>query len=213
MQQSQELVRQAPQRLAHTTTVGVRIQGELVRKSIHLLVALVPTLASVNLPGTLTLLAIGTLFYAFSEAARLSGVIVPVVTDITLFASRERDRFGFVLGPVTLAIGAMLSLLLYPLPAASLAIYALAFGDGFASLIGTMVRGPRIPFLRGKTVSGSTACFIAVFFVTLRVTGRVGDSLIVALAATVLEAIPVGNFDNIFIPFGVGILAARLPLL
>jgi dolichol kinase len=213
MQQSQELVRQAPQRLAHSTTVVARVQGELVRKSIHLLVALVPTLASVNLPGTLTLLVVGTLFYAFSEAARLSGVVVPVVTDLTLLASREGDRYGFVLGPITLAIGAMLSLLLYPLPAASLAIYALAFGDGFASLIGTMVRGPRLPFLRGKTLSGSAACFVAVFAVTLRITGRVGDSVIVAVVATVLEAIPVGNFDNIIIPFGVGLLAARLPLL
>ncbi|HEY9595131.1 MAG TPA: phosphatidate cytidylyltransferase [Spirochaetia bacterium] len=213
MQESQELVRQAGHGLSDTTRAGARIQGELVRKSIHLLVAFVPTLASVNLSGTLTLLAVGTLFYAFSEASRLSGVTIPVVTDITLLASRERDRHGFVLGPITLAIGTMLSLLLYPLPAASLAIYALAFGDGFASLVGTLVRGPRIPFLRSKTVSGSLACFVAVFLITFRVTGNVTSAFIVAGSATILEAIPFGNFDNIVIPVGVGLVAVRLALL
>ncbi len=111
---------------------------------------------------------------------------------------------------MTLGIGALLSLLLYPLPAASLAIYALAFGDGFASLVGTMVRGPRIPLSRGKTLAGSMACFLAVFIVTLGVTSSPRDSLILAASATVLEAFPAGNFDNVLLPFGVGLIAVQL---
>jgi len=212
MQDSQELVREATTGRFDSTQAVARIQGELVRKSIHLLVAFVPTLASVNLSGTLVLLAVGTLFYAFSEASRLSGVTIPLVTDITLLASRERDRRGFVLGPVTLAIGTMLALLLYPLPAATLAIYALAFGDGFASLVGTLLRGPKLPLLRSKTVSGSLACFVAVFLIALRVTGRMTSALVVAATATILEAIPFGNFDNVVIPVGVGLVAVRLAL-
>ena len=104
----------------------------------------------------------------------------------------------------------MLSLLLYPLPSASIAILALAFGDGFASLVGTLLRGPKIPLLRTKTVAGSLACFTAVFLVTLRITMKPVDALVVAGAATVLEAIPAGNFDNIIIPFGVGLVATQL---
>ena len=105
---------------------------------------------------------------------------IPLVSELTLIASREKDRNGFVLGPVTLGLGAMLSLLLYPLPAASLAIYALAFGDGIASLAGTIVRGPRIPLFGGKTISGSLACFVAVFVVTLGVTQRPVEAFILA---------------------------------
>jgi dolichol kinase len=157
-------------------------------------------------------LAAGTLFYAFAESSRLKGFPIPLVSELTLIASREKDRHGFVLGPVTLGLGAMLSLLLYPLPAASLAVYALAFGDGIASLAGNMVQGPRIPLLGGKTVSGSLACFSAVFIVTLSVTQRPADALILAAAGAVLEAIPAGNFDNIILPVGVGLIAARLPI-
>ena len=189
-----------------------RFQGEIVRKSLHFLIALVPLLASVNLPATLGLLAAGTLFYAFAESSRLRGVPIPLVSELTLLASREKDRRGFVLGPVTLGLGAMLALILYPLPAASLAIYALAFGDGIASLAGTMLRGPRIPFVSGKTLSGSLACFAAVFAVTLGVTQRPLDALVIGAASALLEAIPAGNFDNIVLPVGVGLLAARLPL-
>jgi phytol kinase len=211
MQQTEELVQQAKIERLHPTAAAPSFQGEVVRKSLHLMIAFVPLLASINVSATLALLAAGTLFYAFSEASRLRGVPVPVVSDLTLIASREKDRHGFVLGPITLSIGAMLSLLLYPLPAAALAIYALAFGDGFASLVGTLIRGPRIPFTRGKTFSGSIACFAAVFIVALNVTNRPVNALLIATTATVLEAVPAGNFDNIIIPIGVGIIANVLP--
>jgi phytol kinase len=210
MQQSQYNVQQISVEHSYATTTVDRIQTEFVRKSLHLLIALVPMLAAVNLMATLALVAAGTIFYAFAELSRLSGIPVPVVSDITLLASRARDRHGFVLGPVTLGIGAMLSLVLYPSPAAAIAIYALAFGDGFASLVGTVVRGPKLPFLRGKTWSGSLACFAAVFVAALCVTARPVDALVIAACAAVLEAVPTGNFDNIILPFGVGMIAAQV---
>jgi len=170
----------------------------------------VPLLASVSLPGTLFLVAFGTLFYTFAEVSRRQGKPVFVVSDLTLIASREGEKGRFVLGPVTLGLGAMLSLILYPEPAASIAVLALAFGDGIASLAGKVLRGPVIPLTRGKTLSGTLACFAAVFLITLRVSGRPIPSLIIAGAAAVLEAIPAGNFDNLIVPLGVGFLADRL---
>ena len=187
-----------------------RFQGEIVRKSLHLLIALVPLLASVSVPVTLSLLAAGTLFYTFAEASRRRGNPVFVVSDITLIASREMDRGRFVLGPITLGLGAMLALILYPEPAASIAIFALAFGDGFASLVGKLARGPKIPGLRGKTFSGSLACLASVFLMTLRLTGKPVESIIIASTATIMEAIPTGDFDNLLVPFGVGLIATQI---
>jgi phytol kinase len=212
MKQAQQIVSPLGNEPVSFSGLLYKFRGEIVRKSLHFLIALVPLLASVNLPATVILLAAGTLFYAFAENARLRGFPIPLVTELTLIASREQDRHGFVLGPVTLGLGALMSLLLYPLPAASLAIYALAFGDGIASLAGTMVRGPRIPLFGSKTISGSLACFAAVFYVTLRVTGRPAEALILAVAGAFLEAIPAGNFDNIVLPVGVGLIASRLPV-
>jgi phytol kinase len=210
MQQSPNAIIQTATEGFKSTAVAARFQGEFIRKSLHLLIALVPFFAAVNLTGTLVLLAIGTVFYAFAEASRRQGNPVLMVSDLTLIASRQKDRGGFVLGPVTLGLGAMLSLILYPEPAASLAIFALAFGDSFASLVGTIVKGPKVPFLGGKTFAGSFACLVAVFFITFGLTRQLLPSLAVAIGAMILEAIPAGNFDNIIIPVGVGMLATRL---
>ena len=105
----------------------------------------------------MALLAFGTVFYVFAEKARLAGRTILIISDLTIIASRERDRGRFVLGPVTLGVGALLALLLYPSTAAALAIYALAFGDGLASLAGKLLPSPRIPLTRGKTLAGSLA--------------------------------------------------------
>lgn len=187
-----------------------RFRGEMVRKSLHFLIALVPLLAAYSLTGTLFLLAFGTLFYAVAETSRRRGRPVFVVSDLTLIASRSGEKGKFVLGPITLGLGAMLALILYPEPAASIAIFALAFGDGIASLAGKVLRGPAIPFTRGKTLSGTLACFVVVFIVTLKLTSRPVESLAIAAATAILEAIPAGNFDNMVVPFGVGLLATEL---
>ncbi len=187
-----------------------RLPGELVRKSIHLLIALVPPIASWNLPFAMSLLAAGTLIYSFAETLRQSGRPIFIISDITQVACRARDRGRFVLGPVTLGLGAMLALSLYPNPAATIAIYALAFGDGFASLAGKTFGGPALPFIKGKTVTGSLACFVAVFIATLRITADPMRSLFIAVVATVLEALPLGNFDNLAIPVGVGLAATQI---
>jgi phytol kinase len=186
------------------------IPGELVRKSLHLLIALVPPLASVNLAFTISLIAVGTLFYAFAEASRNLGRQIFIISDITLIASRERDKGRFVLGPVTLGLGALLALMLYPMPAATIAIYALAFGDGLASLAGKMIVSSALPGFKGKTISGSLACFLAVFLVTLIATSQPPQALGIAVIATIIEAMPLGNYDNLAIPMAVGLAATRM---
>jgi phytol kinase len=186
------------------------MRGEIVRKGLHLLIALVPTLAALSVPFTLALLAFGTLFYALAETSRRNGHPVIVVSRLTLVASRAADQNRFVLGPITLGLGAMISLMLYPEPAASIAIYALAFGDGFAGLVGRLVPGPRIPFVKGKSVMGSLACFSAVFVASCPLVHTPTEAALVAFTATALEAVPSGDFDNLLVPVGTGLVAAAL---
>ena len=106
-----------------------------------------------------------------------------------------------------MGIGALSALLLYPNPAATIAIYALAFGDGLSSLAGKLFGGMRIPFTGGKTTSGSLTCFLSVFVAGLFLTDQIIAVFIVALSATVLEAIPSKDLDNIIIPIGTGLIA------
>jgi dolichol kinase len=122
-------------------------------------------------------------------------------------AARVRDQGRFVLGPVTLGLGALLALLLYPSPAASIAIYALAFGDGFASLVGKIFGRIRPAFMLGKSVEGSAACFIAVLIAAYSVSRNIGLAVLAAITATIVEALPLEDYDNIAIPITVGFAA------
>lgn len=185
------------------------LKTEIIRKAIHFLIALCPLMAGVNKTATVILLMIGTLGYTLMECLRLSGVRIPVISSLTSMASRERDFGHFVMGPVTLGLGALLALLLYPSQAAAIAIYALAFGDGIASLIGRLFGKVRPAFLSGKSIEGSIACFAVVFISAYMVCGNTYIALVAAFTAMVTEALPLEDYDNLAIPVTVG-LAVQL---
>jgi dolichol kinase len=196
-----------------------QFKRELLRKGIHLLIAFTPALAGINRPLTIALLCAGSLFYLVCEHLRLKGRAIPLLSRITAFASRPREKGKIVLGPVTLALGAILALIIFPalpsLPsvpsseevnneAAHIAIYALAFGDGLSGLVGRPFGRLRPRFLRGKSVEGSAICFITVFISAWAITRRVPVSLGTALVTTIAEALPLRNLDNIVIPLAAG---------
>ena len=78
-----------------------------------------------------------------------------MISKITEIAARKRDENHFVLGPVTLVCGILLAALLLPLDCARVGIFALAFGDGLASLMGKLFGKITIPGAHGKTAAGS----------------------------------------------------------
>jgi phytol kinase len=196
-------------RRAQAAVVSEELRRELVRKSLHVLIAFVPSIATIaGVAPTLALLTAGVLFYSGAEYLRQQGGSIALVSALTVIASRPRDKGHFVLGPVTLGVGAMLALLLYPAPAAFIAIYALAFGDGIASLAGKVFGTVRI--VGSKSLEGSLACFIAVFAATAAVTHDLPASVMIAGTATTLELLPTNDMDNVILPIGTGLMATIL---
>ena len=183
------------------------ITTELFRKSIHMLVAFVPALASINIELTQFFLAAAVIIYSVCELMRLNGRQVLLISGITAAASRERDKGQLVLGPITLAVGAMLALMLYPLKAAEIAIYALAFGDSAASIVGKFFGRIVIPGFGKKTLEGALSCFSVVFIVTLVISRNVSGAFLIAAVTTLIELIPVKDLDNLLIPVGAGLAA------
>jgi dolichol kinase len=187
-----------------------RRRTELARKALHFLIGFVPVLAAYNRIFTLILVGGGILLYTAMELYRWRGGHIPLISDITAFASRRRDQGRFVLGPVTLGLGAFLALLVFPPLTAAIGIYALAFGDGTASLAGKFIGRIRPPFLFGKSLEGSIACFLGTLFSAYAVTvyyrgeGNWHLSLIAAGVATIAELLPFRDWDNVIIPLVVG---------
>ena len=176
------------------------ILKELFRKSIHICCSVVPWFLANYYWYTVYGLYIIVSMYYFCEIARLEGHPVPVVSLITETASRQRDECKFVLGPVTLVLGIVFAALVLPLSCAKIGIFALAFGDGLASLGGKLFGRIKIPHTGGKTLEGSLTCLCAVFISTDIVTGLGIVSLIVAFVAMLIEVFPLGDWDNMIIP-------------
>ena len=188
-----------------------RRRSELIRKSLHFLIALAPVLAELNRPFTLVLLASGTSAYVVMEYLRHRGLHIPLISSLTIAASRRRDMGRFVLGPVTLGIGAFLPLLLFPPPAAAIAVYALASGDGTASLAGKFFGRLRPSFLFGKSLEGSIACFLGALLSAYCAAAYYGNkswltAAIAAGTATAAELLPFKDWDNVIIPLAVGLV-------
>jgi len=188
-----------------TKDIG-ELKSEIIRKAIHFLIALAPSMAAINKTATVAFLLIGTLGYTLMEYLRLAGIKVPVISSITSMASRQRNFNRFEIGPITLGFGALLALLLYPSEAAAIAIYALAFGDGVASLAGKFFGKIRPVFFFGKSIEGSLACFIAVFISAYTISGSMYIAFIAAFTAMAVEALPLGDYDNLAIPVAVGLI-------
>jgi cytidylyltransferase family len=196
-------------KISQNATVNDLVK-ELVRKSIHISAALTVLLARFWYGLTLGLVAGGVVVYSICEVLRLQGVQVPLVSRVTQIASRQADEGKFVLGPVTLGIGILLSLMLFKTPASTVAIFALTFGDGLASLVGKIHGNRHFKLVTKKTFAGSAACFVAVFVSSYFTLHNFLSALILALLATVVEVLPLKNLDNIAIPLAVGFCASLL---
>ena len=186
------------------------ILKELFRKTIHLCSAFVPLFLKYFYYQTIILLLFALVFYTVSEVLRLKGKNIPLISKITEVAARKRDENKFVLGPVTLVIGIILASLFWEHDKAAMGIFALAFGDGFASLFGKLFGRVHIPFTQGKTACGSLTCFFAVYVSSFAVCRSCLVSLVIALTAMLAEVIPMKDFDNVVIPVLVGGLGTLL---
>jgi len=180
---------------------------EFFRKSIHICSAFVPLLLWWNEPVTLVLLLAAILIYSVCELLRLKGHKVPLVSKITETAARKRDENRFVLGPVTLCTGIFLTALIFPLQNATMGIFALAFGDGLASVGGTLFGKTKLPFTKGKTLEGSLTCWTAVFISLWIYSRNLPCALVLATSAMFLEMLPLFDFDNLLIPLATGVLS------
>lgn len=189
------------------------LRTEIIRKTIHMFIAFVPILSQFIGPIiTAGLLLAGILIYSIAETLRLRGKEVFLISRITRLSARAKDYGHFVLAPVTLGFGAILALAFYPEPAASVAIYALAFGDGLSSLFGKIFGTVKIPFTGGKSIEGSFTCLVAVFLSSFIVLQDSFSAILIALFATVLEALPSRDFDNILLPVGTGVFTVLVLL-
>jgi dolichol kinase len=189
---------------------------EIARKALHLLIAFLPFIvtATSRLAATV-LLSVGALYYIYSETIRLfyrgASPIPLMLTDwvrrMTLFSSRRQESLTFMIAPLTLALGGLLTILIFDGDAMYIGIYALAFGDTAAALIGNIFPVKQFSIIPGKSLGGGLACFVTVLTAAFIVSGRWDVGLSCAGAAALTELIPMKEYDNIAVPLVAGYAA------
>lgn len=130
-----------------------------------------------------------------------------------------RDARGFDTGIILYPVVVFLLVVIFRnrLEIAGLAWAILAFGDGFATLAGKLIRGPKLPWNRDKSWSGFVAFLLfgiaggqAVFSALQREPSFVPGWLIVTLACLVAgfaESLPLEVDDNLTVPLTASLTA------
>ncbi len=124
-------------------------------------------------------------------------------------SEEKQDR---VTGTTYLLLASLVVFLFFAKYVAITSLFFLAIGDFMAALVGRRYGGPEI---FGKTMAGSAACLVACLLIggLMSLTGELGLGVAVAgaVAATVVELLPIPVDDNLTIPIvsaGVMALAA-----
>ena len=190
--------------------ISYTLKKEFFRKTIHMLAAFIPFFYYFYQSIVMTSLLLITLLYFISEILRIKRIHIPLIFQITEIASRSKDRGKIMLGPITLSMGIFLSLTFFDYREAVIAIFAVAFGDGVATLFGKTIGGWKIPFTFGKTFSGTSGCFVVLFIVFLACGLNINQAVFLALSASIIEVFPTGDYDNLLIPVITGFIAEKL---
>lgn len=149
-------------------------------------------------------------------------IILIVAAEILRFRHPAINRgifryFGLILkekekrkisGTTLFLIASLLTIFLFQKAIAITALTFAVFGDAIAAISGTWFGRARI---KGKSLEGSLACFILCFLigaVLVNINLGINIKLVFfgALAATIMEILPIGIDDNLTMPIFAGLI-------
>ena len=181
-----------------------RWKKELFRKLIHISGIAIPFLTNlVNKNLIIYLLSLLIIFYLISETLRHHGLSTIIISKITKKAQRFTETRNIIFGPILLSLGIIFALILFNYKIYTPSILIVSISDTLSAIIGAKFGKHKAFKISSSSFEGSFAFFfsalaILVFFYPIHI------SLITAIVATIVELIPVYNFDNIAIPLVTG---------
>jgi phosphoserine phosphatase/dolichol kinase len=198
-----------PHLLPHHPSATRSWHHEIARKGLHMSAVAVPFLAAWSVPGVTVLLLALAAGYLVLEFWRVHGVHLPLVHRLTQLVLRRSESRRLATAPLTLAFGMLVSLWCLPLRVAQACILIAAVADSAASVIGA--RWGRIFWShnRLKSLEGSTA-FLVSTVVCASVYLPLRSAVPMAVIATLIESLPLEDWDNFLMPVGAGLIAATL---
>lgn len=186
-------------------------RGELARKALHLLVAILPIAYSRGASRELIvgLFGTGTVIALLMEGARWRSSAFRRVFSRWFGPILKAREHASTTGAAWLWPSCLAAVLLLSREAAVSAVWCATVGDPLAALAGSGYhtwRGSASG--TGKTFAGSAACFAASFVGIVALTRySLASAAIIALAATVFERLPLTVDDNVRVSAAAGVTA------
>jgi phytol kinase len=190
------------------------IESRLSRKLIHILTGPLFVLCWLLFPDVWYarwLAALVPLLFTFQFALIGLGVVKDEASVKAM--SRSGDRREILRGPLFYGIIFVIMTLVYwkPSPIGMTAVMLMCGGDGLADIMGRGIRSPKLPWNRDKSVAGSLGMFIGGWVLTAFIlyifvassvlagpfTAYLLPITIIAVAAMLVESLPVKDVDNI----------------
>jgi HAD superfamily phosphoserine phosphatase-like hydrolase len=161
---------------------------------------------NILLASVLLLVAV---LYTLSEVARVRGINIPILSEITWNAANKTELYEFATAPIYFALGITISLLIFPEPIRYVAITVITLGDGGAHIFGIKFGKTKLPFNKGKNIEGTVSGFILAFLGAMIFVDPF-RALIAAAVGMLVEGIPSPINDNFSIPLATGITLALI---
>ncbi len=193
-----------------------KISDEVIRKIIHILSAnwwliLIVFIEDplVAVAGPLAFLFINSLFIFYPKLGKPIG------------CPQKNRNFGLVYYPFSLIILILFSYLgTLDIYAATIGVFCMGYGDGLAAIVGKFWGKKKIPLpTGGKTYFGSffmcMVCFICSFVILSFMSDAsfsliIVSSILISVAAALVEVITPLGFDNISVPLLCALIAGGL---
>ena len=183
---------------------NLSIGSELKRKSIHLSMIVIPVwyYFAPSPLGVLGLILAMTVTVIFDLLRLSDDRIRKFFLHLfrSLIRSHEEEH---LLGSTHFMIAALISVLLFDKMIAIAALTFLVLGDTIAAVIGKRF-GKKLFW--GKSLAGSFSCFVCCLLIGYLLLANEWVVLTGALAATIIEALPIPMDDNMRVPIASGLV-------
>ena len=177
------------------------VSAETTRKIIHIGVIHWWLIAIAFIDSTWVAL-IGPLSFIVINTLNVNLRLIPGI-------QREESKdFGTVYYAVSLSMITFAAYEFNMVTAASIALFVMGYGDGFAALIGKKVPSKKIR--PNKSIGGSLTMVIVSFGVSYYWSQDVVISFVIAITAGVVELFSPKGLDNLTVPFIIFVLAGLL---
>ncbi len=182
---------------------------ELLRKAVHFSGILFLPILFWKRDLFTGLFVFSLIVYLLTEWLDRKGKIIPFLTMFTRRCKRDIEIGRLSKGAIFLATAGILIPYLFGVQAAAIGLSQAFVSDPIATIVGMKFGQKKIPYSRSKSWIGSLSFFLTAALLSSLFL-PIPQAILLALIGTIVESLPIPEWDNLTVPMTVGFVAKFL---